>query len=116
VIYATASGESSRPPIRGGLPVVDATRVRGVASGRATSTKERAKSSRFRCRLGKHTWRSKGRGDVLTYVSYAGRRGISRRGGAGAHQMHRYRPVVVGAAAIELRDGAAVGAATAARH
>jgi hypothetical protein len=25
-------------------------------------------SSRFRCRLGKHTWRSKGRGDVLTYV------------------------------------------------
>jgi hypothetical protein len=25
-------------------------------------------SSRFRCRLGKQTWRSKGRGDVLTYV------------------------------------------------
>jgi hypothetical protein len=25
-------------------------------------------SSRFRCRLGRHTWRSKGRGDVLTYV------------------------------------------------
>jgi len=27
-----------------------------------------AMSSRFRCRLGKHTWRSRGRGDVLTYV------------------------------------------------
>jgi len=25
-------------------------------------------SNRFRCRLGKHTWRSRGRGDVLTYV------------------------------------------------
>jgi hypothetical protein len=25
-------------------------------------------SSSFRCRLGKHTWRSRGRGDILTYV------------------------------------------------
>ena len=28
-------------------------------------------SGRFRCRLGKHTWRSRGRGDVLTYVCLA---------------------------------------------
>ena len=25
-------------------------------------------SGRFRCRLGKHAWRSRGRSDVLTYV------------------------------------------------
>jgi hypothetical protein len=75
-------------------------------------------SSRFRCRLGKHTWRSRGRGDVphIRLSRLQGRRVISRPGGAGAHQKH---PVVgkAWAWAIELRDGApAIGAATASRQ
>ena len=51
-------------------------------------------SSRLRCRMGRHTWRS--RGEVTssrTSVSHAERRATSRPGGAGAHQKHLCRPV-----------------------
>jgi hypothetical protein len=32
---------------------------------------EKEARAAVRCRLGKHTWRSRGRGDVLTYVCQA---------------------------------------------
>jgi len=48
-------------------PVERLTSLRGAASDESHRPEEPAMSSRFRCRLGKHTWRSSGRGRYLTY-------------------------------------------------
>ena len=60
-----------------------------MESSIARQATERGASGALRCRLGKHSWRCRGQATFSqTCVSCAGRRVITRPGGAGAQQKH----------------------------